>query len=526
MNMADFQSTFTSLSIAESAPEWDLQRERIRLARTLMGGTKAMQDAGEEYLPRRADEPESEYQNRLKRSKLNNKYKQTLAYLVGQVFQKQITYQEATEGKEVEYDTDFFGDFQEDVDTQGTNISMFGEKVFRAGMMDGVTFILSEYPTVLQVSDDEGRVYVENEQGDFVPRTAQSDTENNWRPYWVHVKAGQVLDAWLDSVGGETVLRTFRYRETYQRENDDGLRVTVQRIRAIFQTHWEVWEQPEEGDFELVSSGENSLGIVPVDWFMPGEQIELVDGSGTAGLSAIPTLDDIAYINLEHWEENSNHRTLMQNVRAPGFLFNGIEFPRDTKSGDFMINWGPGKFLAALPSGTGIPADVKTISIDTSSVEQSFHDLQMLEERMDVYALSLAQSKGQITATQMQIAAISSNASLKGWVQKLQDCLENAIRKIALWVNKPDGPPLHVNDNFTLMYDPSELQQLASLVDRGLMPLFCLYEWLKKRGKISEDMTYDDYVLQIEQDKKRREMIDYTPSFAGRLQIDRELAAA
>jgi len=520
--MAVPQSAFTSRTITAVSPEWMAQRERIRLGRTLVGGTNAMQSARESYLPKRPSEDNDEYEKRLRRSKLFNKYKQTIHYLVGQVFQRQIKYQEDTAGK-AKYDKAFFDSFQENVDTRGTNMSMFGELIFRAGMMDGVTFILSDYPSITQSTDEYGRTYYKNVDGEWLLRTAQADAENGWNPYWVHVEASQVLDAWLDNVDGKTVLRSFRYLEKLQREGAEGLRIQVDRIRAIFPDHWEVWEREIEGEHVLVKYGVNSLGIIPVDWFMPGGQTE-----ETPGLTAIPALDDLAHMNLAHWQAYSDHLGLMPYVRSPIRVFNGIEFPTDPITGEAKVNAAPGMFLANL--NPDVTATAMSYGVDPASVDRSFQDLKALEEYMSVYDLSLIMPRGgHSTATQMQIAAASANSALKGWVQRLQDCFENAIKKIALWTNQQDGPGLFVNDEFLLPYDSSALQQLSGMVDRGQVPLFVLYETVKKMGMVSENMTFEDsvdekgntvkgYLSLLADDAKRnteKANIGFTPSFGN-----------
>ena len=495
----------TAETVGKSSPEWDAQRERARLSRALMGGTSSMQAAGQRYLPRRQQEDGDEYKERVGRSVLLNKYKLTMNYLVGQVFQKPVKYQENADGKEQQYDSIFFERFQEDVDTQGTNISMFCKKVFREAMQDGVSFILSEYPAIRIAGDDYGRTLYQDDDGEWKPRTAEVDAEKGWRPYWVLITAAQVLDAWLDCGGGKSVLRAFRYVETLMREKENGEREEITRVRAIFPDHWEVWVSVNGKTFELDTQGANSLGFVPVDWFMPGEQT-----SETPGLTAIPALDDLAEMNRAHWQGYTDHKSLMVMSRAPAWLLKCLNLIKGEK-----ILFGPQRYCATDSEA----ADIRSIGVDPASIDRSFEDLKAMEDYMGLYGLQLIlpQNAG-ATATQAQIAASSSDSTLKGWVQLLVDCMENALKKIAEWQGRKDGPALLINSEFRRPYDASVIQQLASLVNNGQLPLIVLFQVLKKMDVLDEDMTFEQYTAGIDEDKKRNAEhmnMGFTPSFGS-----------
>lgn len=497
-----------SQNVGKRAPEWEAQLEYIRLPRDLMGGTAAMRRARERYLPRKVEEGDEEYTSRLKQSFLLNEFKRTVVFSSGQVFQKQVRYQEQSRGENGEtarapYDEAFFAAFQENVDTQGTNLSMFAEKVFTSGVVDGVCFNLTEYPSINQKTENGVTLY-QADGGEWRPRTAMVDLENGWNPYWVIIRADQVLDAWLDTVNGRSVLRAFRYVESVMREDENGNRVLVERVRAIFPDHWELWESEQGSGYVQVASGENSLGFVPVTWFMPGEQ--------RGGLSAQSALDDLAWMNLDHWQAYSAHKELMQYGRSPVWFGRNLGVDDDVP-----LVVGSGRFITSENDG----ADLVCRGVDASSIEKSFQDLQRIEERMSLYGLQLISqaTTGGITATQASIAAASADSSLGKWVQLLQDCMENALRNVAAWRGESDGPGLFVNSEFRLPYDASAVQQESSQVRDGLSPLFVLYELKKKMGLVNEDMTFEKYIALIEEDRRRNETATgETPlfeSFAG-----------
>jgi hypothetical protein len=278
-----------------------------------------------------------------------------------------------------------------------------------------------------------------------------------------------------------------------------------------------VWESEDGENYAPVSSGVNTLGVVPIDWYLPGEQTD-----DTPGLTAMPTLDDLAQMNLAYWQAYSNHMGLMEHVRSPGWVINGVDWPKDP-NGRPVITFAPGVFLAGMDSS--VTVRVESVGVDPASVANSFQDLRLMEDNMAAYNLALVlPQKAQITATQIQISAASSNSALRGWVAKLQDAMENALRKIALWIDEQDGPALFINDEFVLPFDSSALQQISGMVDRAQAPMFVLYESMKKMGLVGEDMTYEQYMELIASDVERRNasmMQQYTPSFGDGLNGER-----
>ena len=75
---ADDPST-TSYAYDYMLPKWEM-------VETLLGGTSAMRAAGEDYLPRHAEEDGSNYFERLNSTTLYNMFELTLDTLVGKPF--------------------------------------------------------------------------------------------------------------------------------------------------------------------------------------------------------------------------------------------------------------------------------------------------------------------------------------------------------------------------------------------------------------------------------------------------------
>ena len=477
--------------------EFERQHELIKLPRTLMGGTEAMRAANTEYLPKKASEEDEDYQHRLKSATLVNMFKRTLSYMSGQVFQKPVRYQESPDGETLTYDVDKFTQFQEDVDTRGSNLSMFTKSVFENGVIDGVVFVLADYSKVQLERGEDGSLYYIDSNGARQPKNADADTQNNWRPYLVIVKAGQVIDAWLDVVNGKQVIKAFRYLEAFEKSINDYERETFNRVRVYFPDRWEVWEASAEdgksATYEMVERGANPLGFIPVSWFIPGESI--------TGLTARPALDDLAYLNASHWRAFADHEQLMEHDRRPVWKGTDLEPPKNDKGEDQPLIFGPGRVILG-PAGS----DLKNVGVDPNSVDKSLADLTARENYMMLHGLQLAVPQtGTLTATQASIAAASSDSTLKGWVQLLQDCMENVLRNVALWLNGTDGPALNINTEFRLALDLSLLTQLSSMASKGQLSTETLLEVGKRMDIFNDEFSVDEELMRLEEEHKQQE---------------------
>lgn len=471
----------TSMKIQDRSDAHEKQLEYIELPRSLMGGTAAMRKAGEKYLPKKLMESIANYQDRRDGGALDNYLAKTVNYLAGQVFQKEVDYQDAQAKGAREYDTVFFDRFKENVDLAGDGLSVFGQKLLRGGLIDGVSFVLVDHSRV-NTRTENGVLEYESAPGVWEPKTVEADQKNGWQPYFVLIRADQVLDAWLDNVNGRQVLRHFRYEERGQAANDArGLdREEVARVRAWWPEKWEVWESRAKKEPELIDEGPNALGYIPLFWFMPGED--------RGELTAQSPLADLAEWNRVHWRAYANHAAEMEWMRL--FVWVGQNL-RDGK-GD-ALSFGPNTIFN-IRTGGGEVCDLKAVSPPVENISASLADLANIEDRMKAYGLQMAfapQSAAGVTATEAGIAAAASDSQLKGWCVLLKDCLENALKAVANYQGDDDGPAVFVNTEFRAVVDVAVVSMLSGLVDKGQFPVEGLWSVMKAMGLITDDMTVD-----------------------------------
>lgn len=494
----------TKLGIGDKSPEFIQQTIWLQLTRDILGGTDAMRAAGRKYLPQRTAEDKASYEARLKGAVLLNQYDRTGGYLSGQVFQKPIRYQEPGEGEQRVPDEQAFWDsFYENADGQNTNLSVFANSIFRAGMDDGVSFILADYSSVPVVYGEDGGLYYENANGELAPKTEEADAANNWRPYLVLIKADQVLECRIETQNGVNSVTLFRYMETTEREVN-GEWTEVVRVRKFTADSWELWEQQKgEQSFSQVDSGRlinergEPLGRVPVVWFLPGKK--------ATECTAQPAMKDLAWMNVSHWQAYADHVQLMQWVRGP------VWFGVNLRSSDGeQVPFGANRLVAVDRDG----ATLQNVGIDSSSVDKSFEDLKAKESYMEMYGLQmLTATTSTMTATQADIAESASNSQLKEWVQKLSDTLENALALVARWKGYADGPAIWANTEFRIAFNANIVSLLVNMVNNDQLSKESLLETLKLMGVFADEFKVDEELARIAAAQAANQI--YTPDFDG-----------
>ena len=428
------------------------------------------------WIVRGSAETEADYKARVNGSVLFNGYKRTSGYLTGQVFRKDLTITEESELRPM------FERMRNDIDLQGNDIRTFAQKFFTQAIDEGARFILVQYPTIRM--NDQGE-YFDPQSEQWRKRTMAVDMENGWRPYFLDFGYDQLLGWRYEYMNGVKVLTQLRILETV---NDFGeLDIDDKKIRQvrIFERGtWATWRESVEGeratDWILVDSGQTSIPDIPLAVFMPGEQL--------TDLTAIPALEDLAYLNLRHWQATADQHVLMSYVRRPPWFGRGLV--NDGES----VTFGPGRMVHSNDPAS----DLRSVGVDPSSVEAGRGELKDLEERMSLYGLqmltpALRASGGAKTATQSQQESSESVSQLQNWAQSLKDCFDQAFKFAAMFEGLAAGEEPEVK--LPVDFQPGmglEPQTLITAVERGIIPKQIAFEEFQRRGLVAESYEWQD----------------------------------
>jgi hypothetical protein len=471
--------------VSTALPEYTAHQERLALINSLMGGTAAMQEAGAKYLPQEPAESAQAWKIRLGRTTLFNCVKRTIEKLKGEVFSKDVDV-----GDDV---PDQIKTWLEDIDLQGRNESRFAQEIFKAALRDGVTHILVDYP-----------------QADGV-QTLADEKAADIRPYWVHILASQVIGWRTEIVNGKKRLAQVRIAETETVPDGDYGNRTVNRIRVLNRDSYEIWEEQtnKDGQSEWVRIGDGplTLGFIPLVTVMFGE----VCGD----MKATPPLDDLAYLNLTHWQSSSDQRNILHFARVPLLFGKGLTDdqgrPPGAEGSTFEIG------VNRLIHSTNPEADLKVVEHSGKCIEAGRQDLKDLEDQMALFGLTLMLPKGgQITATQSASDKSENDSALRGWAMILKDCLELALSYTTQWAKLGDkGGSVTVNTDFRA-FSGLDMQFLTQAMIAGKIPMGLWLSEMQRRGVVSEDVDETEVMALLENEARSGGFASLAGSFLNR----------
>lgn len=130
-------------SPATTSCAYDIMAPRWRLIETLLAGTEAMREAGEEFTPKHEAETQDNYDFRLSQTVLLNMVEETVEQLAGKPFTEPVKVGDdvpvAIKGDEEE---DGRGGILYDIDLQGNNLDVFCQAWFREGLAKAFCHVL------------------------------------------------------------------------------------------------------------------------------------------------------------------------------------------------------------------------------------------------------------------------------------------------------------------------------------------------------------------------------------------------
>lgn len=472
-------------NVSTPLPEYTAHQESLKLINTLMGGTAAMRGAGTTYLPQEPAESTDAYPIRLGRTTLFNAFKRTVQKLTGEVFCKDVDVGEDVPPQVAEWAS-------EDIDLQGRNLSRFAQKVFMAGLRDGVTHILADYP-----------------QADGVA-TLADEKAAAIRPYWVHIEASRLIGWRFETVNGKRTLVQVRITEVQTVPDGDYATKNVNRIRVLNQDSFEIWEEHAddkgESEWVLVQEGIVTLGFIPLATFMFGEQV--------SEMTADPPLDDLAELNLAHWKLDSDYRTTLHQM-VPIWFGKGITDAtgKGPGEGGSQVIVGAGRLIHSMNT----EADLKGIALESGPAEAMKAELAALEDKMALFGLTLMLPKGgQITATQAGQDKSENDSALRGWAMVFKDGLELALQYMARWAKLGDkGGTLIVNTDFRA-FSGLDVTVLTTAMVAGKIPMGLWLKELQRRGVVEDDVDETEVLAMLTNEVRNTSLGGLSGSFLSK----------
>jgi len=399
-----------SAAYLEMFPKW-------QMIQTLLDGSGAMRQAQRTYLPQHEGESNWAYAERLGRSTLLNMTQLTLDSWVGKPFSEPVKV-----GDDV---PDQIKDLLKNVDLQGNDLNVFSRNWFRTGVAKGFAHVLAEFPRTTPKADGK-------------PRTLADDREEKLRPYLVLIPPENLIFAHAEIQNGVEVLTQVRILEEHIELSKDGFsEKAIKRIRVITPGHVEIYiEKPDPKDKKRI------IWVIEDEYDFDLDFIPLVTfyADRTDFMMSKPPLEDLAYMNVSHWQSRSDQIAVLTVARVPIMAVSGA-------IGDDRLTVGPNKWLNCPdPAGR-----FYYVEHSGKAIEAGRKDLEDLEQTMSEYgAIFLIKRPGGATATASALKTAEITSPLQDMTIRFQSALTQAIQLLGSWINIEEIGTFSINIDFSL----------------------------------------------------------------------------
>lgn len=436
--------------------------DMAKLPRTLMGGTKAMRAAGITYLPMEATESPGAYKSRLDRSTLFNAFRKTVKDMTGKVFNKPLVLNGNVPQQ--------IKNYAENVDLAGRHINVFAKDAFFDAMQPGIGYIFTDMPAPLTTgSGRNGEV------------TAADENTAGIRPYLCYIKAEDLIGWQTENIGGVVTLTMARIRETANVPDPANpfAEICIPQIRVLKPGVWEIWREaasgPDKGQWVKVQEGTTKLKKIPLapiyinrTGFMIGE----------------PPLEDLADLNVAHWQSQSDQRNILHVARVPILFGAGFD---DTTS----IEVGASRMVRT----TDVAAKLEYVEHTGAAISSGRDDLKDLEFQMQTQGLQLLvpQPGGQSATGEIRDDA-KENSPLAMMARALQDALEASFGFMAEFIGlgADAGGEIEVNTDFGLANNVTDIPNIITAYQAGLIDAQTGLDEMKRRNFLSDSVNVED----------------------------------
>ncbi len=253
----------------------------------------------------------------------------------------------------------------------------------------------------------------------------------------------------------------------------------VEQIRVLTPGAFEIHQRNKQGEFEVVDQGSTSLSEIPFS----------VAYSNRVGLlQSLPPLADIAELNLQHYQVQSDLSNQLHISSVPMLAIFGM--PQSAEE----ISAGPGEALA-LPSPAD--CDAKYIEPTGNSYEAQFKQLDRIAEQINALGLAsiLGSKLSAETAEAKRIDRSQGDSTMMVVAQQMQDLIDNCLRFQAEYMQERTAGSSLVNRDFMgVRLDPQEIQALLQLYTAGTITQETLLLQLEAGEVLGDDFDVEQEI--------------------------------
>ena len=416
------------------------------IMKAVTNGTEYLRDNSEAFLPLEPREDYEAYLSRVNRAVFSPYTQRLIRAATGLIMRKPITLIGDS------YWTDVFA---KDVDGCGSDLDEYARRVLICSLTYGQSHILVDYPA------PTGALSLAEERA------------QNRRPYWIEIDPTNIYGWRLDrEVNYGSIIQVRIAEKAVVPSGEFGEQVFDQ-VRVIEPGKFSIYRKvspkkdlinledtsyagnfdgPEnEKDYELVDSGEFSLGEVPL--------VSVYSGK-TDTLTSKPPLLDIAYLNLAHFQRQADLIHSLHVASQPMLVLEGWD--DQTKDTTISVNYA----MATQPGNK-----VYYVEPASSAFEAQTNEIQELQLQMATLGIStLSQQKFVAeSADARRLDRVDTNSMLSMVSLELEQKLQKVFNLSANYLGI-EPPEVKISRDFDIeRLIGQDITALTSLFDQKVI---------------------------------------------------------
>lgn len=437
------------MKVDQKSPWYDDLHKRRSKVHDLLAGSDHMRKKGEIYLPRHPKEDPISYDQRCQMTFLVNFVKQAVLTFTSRPFSEPVNVDGADLPKEI----------QENIDKQGNDLHVFAYRAFEQMVADGIVFFYAAYPRLPEGSS----------RAEARARGA--------RPYLVTYTADQLIAARFDDETESPAM--VKIVETILEPDGEYGEEEVEQLRVFHRNRTELFRKREgengKKEWQLHDEWPNRLGYIPI---YAGYTNRL------AAFQALPPVEDIADLNIAHYQSLSDLRHILHVAQVP------ILFRAGFNDDEGEMTAGPNTMVT-----TGNPdANMKWVEINGPGIEQGRKHIGEIEGsiRLMSWELLTRPARDRETATARVIDQEESQSALKAWALSFSNAIENAIRAMMEMDGQKWEGTVTLRGNFEIRRDPEALRYLHEAYSLGAITKRTYVEELRRHDVLDSTKPIED----------------------------------
>jgi len=416
---------------------WVNMQPHWSLLEALQGGTYAIRKGHRRYLPQEPREQDSSYDVRLQRSVCSPFTTRIERMLAGMLTRKPVRLDDVS---------DQIREQLFDVDLQNNDLQTWLYNTSRICIRYGHVGVLVDAPK----SGDSGR------------------------PYWITYSPKDIIGWRQELTDGQQKLTQLRLFEKVL--IPDGLygEKQVEQVRVLTPGAFEIFQKDQKGDFRVVDEGTTSLSEIP---------FSVAYSNRTGVLESFPPLADIAELNLQHYQVQSDLSNQLHISAVPLLALFG--FPQSAEE----ISAGPGEAFA-LPES----ARAEFIEPAGNSYDAQFRRLDQIVSQINELGLAavMGAKLAAETAESKRISRSQGDSTMMVLSQQMQDMIDNCLRFHADYLQESQAGSSLVNRDFMgARLEPQEIQALLQLYTAGTVTQETLLLQLEAGEVLGDDFDVE-----------------------------------